>query len=232
MPRTSVATDDFEAAGNVVDSFPGTGDWTDLDNNNGQIRVVAGKGVQNAFNANSTMRRAAGVYSADQYAKGQLNGIVADANQKIGVTVRNSADTATSGGQDCYAFYLEETNPVTLAVAKMTNNTLAAPLASTQAVAVANDDTLSVEVTGTGATVTLNCYLNDVIIAALANVQDSSSPITAAGRPGVIGFGLGGTLYLDNWEGGDVTASSDPEGRLVGGKLLGGGVLIGGRLVR
>lgn len=200
MARSVIATDDFEAYS--VGSFPSS-NWTDLDNSFGQIRVVTGKGVQNAFSDHSTMRRAGGTYSADQYAKIKVKAPTVTQNGRIGATCRNSADTGA--GQDCYVIYVFEDDGVfTVAVARINDHTLTTIASTTQT--IVDGDTVSLEVTGTGETVTLNGYKNDVLIGALTGLTDTSgSRITAAGLPGVYGFASGATLYGDDWEGGDIT---------------------------
>jgi hypothetical protein len=207
--RTPVATDDFEAY--TVGSFPGS-NWTDLDNNNGQIRTVTGKGVNNAFSAWSTMRRSAGTYDTEQYAKGTVQAIVSgspNSQDGVGVSVRNSADTSASGGQDAYAIYVDQNSTQSVKIARLTNNTINV-LATQASTSVDSGDTISIEVTGTGATVTLNGYINDVLQASLTNVADTSGDrITAAGRPGIIGH-TSGTSYMDDWEGGDITTAAAP----------------------
>jgi hypothetical protein len=88
----------------------------------------------------------------------------------------------------------------------MVNNSVTT-LATASSTGITSNDTIALEVTGTGATVTLNRYRNDVLVAALTNVADTNAArITAAGRlAGVIGSDAG-TMNVDDWEGGDVTA--------------------------
>lgn len=202
MARTPVATDDFEAY--TVGSFPGS-NWTDLDNNNGQIRVVTGKGVNNAFSANSTMRRSAGTYSADQYVEGTLAGITGTlSGQRVGVCVRCSADA--SPGQDAYIIYVDEIDTQSLVIARINNDTVTV-LATQAGTSIISGDKISLEVSGVGATVTLNGFINTTVQASLTNVADSSaSRLTAAGRPGVFGH-TSGAVNIGAWEGGDVTAA-------------------------
>lgn len=201
MARSVVATDDFEAY--TVGSFP-TANWSDLDNNNGQIRVVAGKGVNNAFSSNATMRRSAGTYSTEQYAEGTLAAITGtQSGMKVGVTVRNSADV--SPGQDCYAIYLDEQDASQALVIARINNDSVTVLATQSSTAIVAGDKISIEATGTGATVTLNGYINTTLQPSLTVADSSASRITAAGRPGVYGH-TSGAVYITDWGGGDVTA--------------------------
>lgn len=205
MPRTVIATDDFQSY--TDNTFPST-NWTDLDNFNGQIRVfgTTAKAVRNAFSgAYSTMRRSAGTYSADQYAEVAILGLSGtETSDKIGVTCRNTADAAPN--DDCYMAYVDDIATRTCRLERLINGTRT-PLTTDTATTWTAGDRVSMEVTGTGATVSIKVFKNNVEITAMAYSDTSVDRITAAGRPGVMCFTDGGNnLTGDDWEGGDMTA--------------------------
>jgi hypothetical protein len=202
MARSVVATDDFNAYGSSA--FPSS-NWTDLDNVVGQIWVVpAGGGVAQRYSGPSTMRRDAGTYSADQYAKATLDGIVGtDSFDTLGVTARNSADVATN--DDCYAVVFYDATPPELNIIRRVNGTNT-QLASDTSQSWASTDTVEIEVTGVGATVTIKAFRNGVEIVSFGDTDGAR--ITAAGRPGVYAAKSGANVFITAWEGGDVVAGA------------------------
>lgn len=211
MSRTQIATDNFDSYS--VSSFP-TSNWTDLDNWNGQLRCVSSGGglaIGSGYSAYSMMRRDAGAYSADQYSKVTLAGTIGGNTDQAGIVLRTGTGTAQAGTESGYLVYISDhvqSSSLDVRVERMVNSTRSSPLA-TQTVAFSVGDTLSAEITGTGATVTIIVYKNDVAISGLDNIQDTDAArIVTAGRPGIMCYGNNGIL-LDSWEGGDVTSGTN-----------------------
>lgn len=206
MARSAIATDPF--TGYTNGAFP-TSNWTNLDGNNGELRIIASGQIGSTYSAFSTMRRSAGTYSADQYAGVTLQGITGTlTGTRIGVAMRCSADA--SPNDDSYLVYFDDgqtTGTRSVYVDRMVNGART-NLALDTAETWASGDVLWCEVTGTGATVTLNCFRNAGAIAALTGIADTNAArITAAGSPGMMAY-LASTVYVSAWEGGDVTAGS------------------------
>jgi len=217
MALNSVASDDFESY--TDDNFPAS-NWEDCDNFSGQLRcfgVSPNKRITNAYSlADSTMRRSAGTYSADQYSWIVITGLSGvGTNDIIGACVRNSGETGNA--QDYYAVRCKEvgTSTVDIDLVRFVNNTAEVKATQSGLSGVANGDVLLITVSGTGGTVTLNAWLNgsQSLLPNLVNVTDTDNAggtdqrIIAAGRPGVYGNGAG-TLGAASWDGGDYTITS------------------------
>lgn len=218
MARTLIASDAF--TGYTVNAFP-TSNWTDLDGVfAGQVRIIAADGgVHCSTSGLAAMRRSAGTYSADQYSKVTITSIGSQSNDQLGCGVRCSADVAPN--DDGYYLYLDDGATRTLRLVRRVNGSNTSLATKTGLTWGTGAHTVSLEVTGTGATVTLNGYYDDVLVDNFTNVADTDAArLTSAGRPGVICAAGGDTLYIDDWEGGDVTADVAPTGR---GLLLGVG---------
>jgi hypothetical protein len=99
---------------------------------------------------------------------------------------------------------------------------------SASVAAVANGYKLGAEVLGTGATVTINVYIDTGSgwTLALTASDTGATRVVAAGYIGFVTTNSAATV--DNFGGGTVVVGgADPEGRLVGGKLVGRGLLGG-----
>lgn len=200
---TPVASDDFESY--TPGGSPGA-NWDQLEGFNCFVYSVAGKGVDASHaGADCLMRRSAGAYSTEQYADAKVLTVTGSTSNISGPCVRQSADTFSSGGMDAYCVGLFDDTVQAVHIYKVLNNTKTS-LDSVTGVGVVSGDVLRILAEGTGGTVTLTAYLNGSAITGLS-AADSSSPITAAGRPGVLVRGpQPTTTYLDDWVGGDYTA--------------------------
>jgi hypothetical protein len=202
VARSVIATDDFNAYGS---SAVPSANWTDLDGVvAGQVWVIpAGGSVAQRYSSFSMLRRSAGTYSADQYAKAAVVGFSGSASSDaVGVALRCSADAAPN--DDGYGFVLDDSDQSFKIIRRVngTNTTLA----STAATGFAAGHTIEGEATGTGASVDLTLLSQGVIKLTFSDTDGAR--ITAAGRPGVIANKSAGTLSLDDWEGGDIVAGS------------------------
>lgn len=204
MSRTQIASDDFSgtAAGNHPANF------SDLCNGNGQIQIATGGGVfhaQYSSNESDSRWNGAGTFSADQYAKVTVRGFTSGTEgSKLGVFVRGTADV--NPNRDMYRCYVLNDGTDALKVDRV-NNDAVTNLFNNTSQTWADGDTVSVEVTGTGATVTLRAFRNDVQVG--SDISDSNaSRLTAAGKPGIYAYqGSQDTLTGDDFSAGDVTAN-------------------------
>jgi len=190
MSRTLVASEDFTSFTN----------WTNVRPFNGNISVSGGVAVQtNAASTDSGSARwtGAGSFTADQYAKAVVGGMsYTNSNNVAGVILRASSDTDSN--RDYYLVIVQDDNSSgsahTVQIHKIVNGTITQLSTTTQT--YSNGDTIEAEAEGT----TIRAYRNGSIISALT-VTDAS---LSSGNPGII-LG-GGSLTLDNWEGGNLTA--------------------------
>lgn len=197
MARVPVATDNFNRAGPALGA-----NWQQLTTwSGGDITInssTRATGYSGNGPGNSSARWVgAGTFTANQYASAKLlNFDYQNAGFWSGVIARASGDEAPAN--DFYYAIVEHNSsgPTYLTrVGKVVNGTDTSLATSTQTWSV--NDVISLEVEGTS----LRVFRNDTQIAAL-NVTDSS---LAAGAPGVI---CSEVIYLDDFEGGNITAGS------------------------
>lgn len=194
MGRSVVATDNFNRAS------LGT-DWTQLDTFDGSLIIntsIRLDSDNSSLGSSSPVGRwdGAGTFSDNQYAKitvKALDNIAA--GHWGGVIVRASADQ--DAARDFYYAIIESVGAgptYTTRVGKVVNGTHTSLASTTQTWSI--DDTIELEVEGSD----LRVYRNGSQITAL-NVTDTA---LTTGKPGAI---TNATFYLDDWEGGDVTAA-------------------------
>lgn len=200
MPRTLIASDDFNRADGAVGA-----NWLYIRDTAWQANppnVTSGQLTPRASGDNYQAIRWAGSgsFSDDQYAKITLQAFSFQTNAyRVGVIVRCSADTNTAA--DYYSAWVADNaangSTKTLTVEKRVNGTKSTLLTHTSTTWT-NGDTLSLEVEGT----TLRVYKNDVQVG--SDITDSS---LSTGKPGALVAGGGNVPAGDNWEGGDVSSA-------------------------
>jgi hypothetical protein len=213
MARNLVASDNFDSyatGSNLGDAA----NWLELNNSTGLFKVSkpASDGVAyEAFQQRSECRwDGSGTFANDQYSKGTLDNLFggSEPTRYIGVAVRMSPDTLT--GRDYYALRVYDglnTGATKTHIVKVLNNTESDLYAAATGDNWTNGDTMSIEAIDNGANVDLKIYKNDVFV---RTATDSSS-VLASGKPGIVGLGSSAaadTPWVDDWEGGDVTAAS------------------------
>jgi hypothetical protein len=204
MTRTAVATDAFGSSLSA--------NWTQINTAAGSISTSSGKvlgagtfgfasGPAAYYNASS--------FSTEQYASIVLSAVtdLVSFNYSGGVICRASTDT--DGNRDFYAagiaLFYSGGNPYTRVF--RVNNAGLTDLYSDASVAWTNGDALSLEVTGTGATVTLTVCKNGAAIGGNFTIADTDANRLTTGRPGVFFTGTTNPLG-DDFEAGDITSSA------------------------
>lgn len=205
MPRTTIAQDAFTAPPLSASN------WAQLNVAiAGNLQVTTAGRATGQFGAQGTYGRAAarwvgaGSFTAAQYSEVPLFGANANTStiDGAGVIVRASADAG--GARDYYEAYVTPSPSVATYIAKWVNGTRT-ELATGTTVAWANGDLLGLEVEEVTGTTTLHLTKNGTRVGGAWTVTDTSSPITAAGAPGL--SVAGSSCYAGGWEGGNVTAS-------------------------
>ncbi len=203
MSRTQIATDDFNRADGAIGSnwlYIRDTAWT----GGTTPRIASNKAISS--NAQATHYQVirwagSGTFSNDQYSKitvGDLQFYSAD--YRVGVVVRCSTDTDANA--DFYALWLamDQASGVdhTLTLDKVVNGTLTT--LDTRTPVFSNGDTLELEALGG----TLYAYKNGTLIYSIADAS------LTTGKPGLLFAGDGSTVTGtgDNWDGGDVLAST------------------------
>lgn len=187
--RTQIATYAFP---DVVGVHPAA--FTDLNNNNGQLRVTAGATYSEAFaGVASESIITAGNYSNDQFFSVVVSGIGTGTNgDEIGGVLRASADT--NPNNDGYRVYFRNDATNLVRCDKVTNGVVLNLYSVAHT--LANGNRIEGEIRGT----TLNILKSGTL---LHSFTDASF---ATGRPGIYGKKGGSeTLRGGNWLGGDVT---------------------------
>jgi hypothetical protein len=172
-------------------------DWTVL---TGTVVIQSNAAVGNTNTAGS-LARYAGTWGADQWSAGTMSDPGTNSNGTAGVAVRAAAsgytayvaEVGNSGGAD--VLYVSRYNAGTYADLRTTN-----PFP------ISEDDVLKLEVSGTGATVTLKVYLNDVQQG--TDITDSSGSRLTSGSPGLSFYDDGQLTSVKSWQGADSAAGS------------------------
>jgi hypothetical protein len=204
MTRSVVATDAFSSTLSA--------NWTQINSGFAPIATSSGK-VQGSgltgFTVGASAYWSADTFSDDQYASIVLSGISdkASFNWSGGVICR--ASTGTGANRDFYAagiaLFYSGGNPYTRVF--RVNNAGLTDLVSEATVAWVDGDVLSLEVTGTGATVTLTVCKNGAAIGGSYTIPDTSVDRLLTGRPGVFFTGTGEPSG-DDFEAGNLTSSA------------------------
>lgn len=151
----------------------------------------------------------AGTFSADQYAKATISGLgSASADKRVGLIVRASTDT--DANRDYYVLYVADSATPTTILARIANGTFTV-LDTRTSIAWANNDTIGLEASGTGATVTLSVFRNSDSTPTYTYDDTDATRITSAGKPGlyIAGHGVDNAdTRIDDWEAGDVTGGA------------------------
>ena len=207
MARTTVATDNFNRAS------LGT-DWAQLNaaNNtvtiNSSIRIAPSGTGSVALGLEAAARWVgAGTFNADQYSSLQIVNVdFQTASYNIGVICRASSDTNTARDYYGASIALDGSSTYTTTLYKVVNGTYTSLYSAAQAWSV--NDYLSLEVEGT----TLRLCRNGTPLGGSFTLTDSS--ISAVGAPGVT---ISGTTvaFGDNWEGGNLTASTTQKAKML-----------------
>jgi hypothetical protein len=194
MPRTSVATDDFNRASLGSN-------WTNLNTTWGTIvtqtsTVFTGTSA-NTGNEAAAVWAGAGSFTDDQYSEGELGGLTfLTADYCAGYIARASADT--DGNRDFYFFYVagDSSGPnYTTVLGKVVNGTRT--VLHSASAAWANTDLISIECEGT----TIRGCKNGTPLGGSFTQTDSS---LTTGKPGILANGS--SLTGDNWVGGNITS--------------------------
>lgn len=221
-------TDGFvQTSGSTQDLTTYSAAWSILE---GNLAVGSGNNAVHGTGATyNTARHNVETFNADQYAQVVLTAGLIAAGEYGGPAVRCQAGANTSYHVEANGtnFYVSRCNDPN------TQTTLAGPVTQT----FAAGDVLRLEVTGTGATVTLKVFR--ALAASPTSFTQvgtdypdtSGSRITTAGQGGIFKYGDQGTARITSFEAGNLAGGgSDPVGSVIGGKLLNG--ILRGRLVR
>jgi hypothetical protein len=201
MPRSAIATDNFNRANGTLGS-----NWSDINAGNADVLLIDNNQVYGQVAGHFGVSRwnGAGTFSNDQYSSAKLKAIDNyGTSYGIGVVARCSADT--DGGRDYYYVMVQMTNTsggtFTTVLGKVVNGTNTN--LHSAAVTWSNDDLVSIECEGT----TIRACKNGAALGGSFTATDSA---LSTGKPGlaVMGPAATGLFYADDWEGGDITASS------------------------
>lgn len=212
MPRTSIATDNFNRAGPALGS-----DWASLNDNWGSPQITASTLVYGGVSQTDNNRQVArwvgaGTFTNDQYSSLVISSLAFNTGSFAhGVVVRASADV--NANRDFYQACVEEDSSgpnYTTRLAKFVNGTYT--LLHSASVAWTVGDRIELEVEGT----TLRVCKNGTPLGGSFTQTDSD---LSTGNPGIAVSG-DATVTSDDWEGGNITAAVVPTGR---GLLLGVG---------
>lgn len=216
MTRTVVVSAyPFTAAdGTNVSVLNSSGDWVEQNASNGQLRIAT-NAFQNAFgNMADCSWKGAGSFTTDQYFSFKILGSFSS-NDKIGGSLLNNG--GAFGSFSAYRIYFfDSTGTAGIVVEKIVNGTVTA-VGTQLNTTFASGDTLECEATTSGGTVTFTIYKNGV---SLGTRTDSSSILTT-GKPGICGLIASALLRGDDWEAGNVTAST---GTLLRPRAMTGGM--------
>lgn len=190
MARTLVASDDFNRASLGAN-------WDQTNAFNGSVNIVSSTLVSAAHSQECAARYVSGTFAADQYSSLELVTWNQFGNNRIGVAARMSPDD--DGNRDHYEYVIFDNNgstTKTTELAKVVNGSRT--ILTSSSVLWASGDRIEIECEGT----TIRGLKNGTEV-----VSVTDSDITT-GRPGVrTTSGKTG----DNWQGGDLSASTpDP----------------------
>lgn len=205
MPRTSIATDNFNRAGPAIGS-----NWAVL--TTATLLINASIQATGEFsNASAGRWVGAGSFTDDQYSSVTLVNAASGfgATYWGGVIVRASADTGA--GRDYYMAYKVHSGGSNATVlAKCINGTETVIHSAVPSPDFANGDVLSLEVEGT----TLRVCRNGTPLGGSWTATDTD---LSSGLPGII---VSDPVFIDDWEGGNITVGGNPARNL---SLLGVG---------
>jgi hypothetical protein len=200
MPRTSVATDNFNRASLGSD-------WSQINVNEGSIEIHSSTVIRGANVLGLSQRQAArwvgsGSFTDNQYSSLKITNIgYWTSNYSIGVMCRASSDT--NANRDYYGFDIaadSSGSTYTTTLYKVVNGSVTTLHAATVTWAI--NDYVSLEVEGT----TLRGCKNGSAIGGSFTQTDSA---LTTGVPGVTGSASSSAEVTgDDWEGGNITASS------------------------
>lgn len=195
MARTLVASDNFNRAS------LGT-DWSQVCTIRGNIVINSSTRVWGEYAAigddHPTAKWVgAGTFTDDQYSSAVLlDSTPTGSTYRFGVIVRASA--GTNATRDYYEAYVALiTGLVTTHLVKMVDGAVAYTYSSSSPT-WADNDRIELEVQGN----TLRVCKNGTPLGGGFTYTDSSSPLTT----GLPGISVTNQMYLDNWEGGNITA--------------------------
>jgi hypothetical protein len=206
MTRTAVATDAFSSTLSA--------NWTQINSGYAPIATSSGK-VQGSgligFTLGASAYWSADTFSDDQYASIVLSGVSNHSSFDYSGGVICRASTGTGASRDFYAVGLALSysggNPYTRLF--RVNNSGLTDLVSLATIPWVDGNILSLEVTGTGATVTITVYKDSgsgpVALTGFTSIADSSVGRLLTGRPGVFFAGTSNPLG-DDFEAGDLTS--------------------------
>lgn len=197
MARTLIASDNFNRASLGAD-------WGMVNTVRGNVVIDSSTRVWGEYAAigddHPTARWVgAGTFSDDQYSSAVIiDSTPPGSTYRFGVVVRASADT--NGTRDYYEAYVALiTSLVTTHLTKVVNGTKTDIYVSSSPT-WADNDRIELEVQGT----TLRVCKNGTPLGGSFTATDSS---ITTGKPGL---SVTNQMYLDDWEGGDVTTVSGP----------------------
>jgi hypothetical protein len=207
MTRTAVATDAFSSTLSA--------NWTQINSGYAPIATSSGK-VQGSgligFTLGASAYWSADTFSDDQYASIVLSGVSNHSSFDYSGGVICRASTGTGASRDFYAVGLALSysggNPYTRLF--RVNNSGLTDLVSLATIPWVDGNILSLEVTGTGATVTITVYKDSgsgpVALTGFTSIADSSVDRLLTGRPGVHFTGTGNPAG-DDFEAGNITSA-------------------------
>ena len=203
MARTQIATDDFNRAdGNIGSNWTYIFDiaWTGAGST---ISVLSNKARALSEGSHSQIEvwAGAGSFTTDQYSKATVSGLAQNGDPyRAGVVARCSTDT--DANRDYYAYWIKDTgaSSKTTELFKVVNGTTT--VLDTRSTTWANGDTVEIECEGT----TIRGLKNGVEV---VSVTDSE---LSAGKPGIAIGGTSSGPFLDDWEGGILSASGGSAG--------------------
>ena len=223
MPRTEIAAEDFGYADGNLETV--SANWRCTDRNFGNANVVSGKVDGGNRSIGGERWVGAGTFTDDQYVTAIIEGF-GFSNDYAAVLMRVSTDydDGATSTRDHYGIRVRDdaggspANRLT-EIIKVVNGTLT--VISSARHSWANGDQLEGEVEGT----TIRAMKGGTVLFSATDTD------LTTGNPGLMC--QGGTVTLDTWRAGNITAAAgDPEGQLIGGKLIRGGLLMRGVLVR
>ena len=195
-PMAILASDAF----NRADETPLASPWTQTFNTTRQFLLSANTAIAEGVNLDCWMFMTGVTWPADQYAQGKVTVAGTSAGTGRGVLVRAQNITTAK------TYYR-----VVVSKAVSNNVELVQFVAGAWSVLAqrtttwVDGDVLRLEVTGSGATVTLKIFQNGSQLG--ADVSDSSADrITAAGNAGLGGSSTFTSGNVDDWEAGDFAA--------------------------
>jgi len=201
MPRTLIASDNFDRAGPAIGS-----NWTQQNTGNaGDVSIDSSTRIVGQFSSQPTDQlptvvwAGAGTFTDDQYASMALPtaASVTGGTSRAGVTVRSSGNEGTRSYYEAVIRLDSATTPTT-ELAKWVSGTRT--LLHSAAAAWADNDLIELEAEGT----TIRLLKNGTALGGSFTQTDSS---ITTGKPGA---SVTAAAYGDNWEGGNLTSATAP----------------------